>query len=53
MPSYINSSIQGFLLIYLVSNCAHIVGDYSQNVLQWVKDLMEPKPIVELDSYNF
>ena len=29
MPSYINNSIQGFLLIYLVSNCAHIVGDYS------------------------
>ena len=53
MPSYINDSIQGFLLIYLVSNCAHFVGDYSQNVLHWVKDLMEVKPVVELDSYNF
>ena len=51
MPSYVNNSIQGFLLMYLVSNCAHIVGDYSQNVLQWIKDLMEPKPIVELHTF--
>ena len=37
-------------LLTLFSYCVHLVGGSTWIVLQLVQDLMEPKPIVELDT---